>query len=205
MWMAASNCSVLMSKRGNQMKQLMLMFGWSATNRSRRGASQFDENVGAAATVITFVPSAYAIARWVATSSCTSVRRTSSRYRRPASVSTTRCRTRWNRRVPSCSSSCRIWRLTAPCVTCSSIAARVKLPWRAALSNASSATVVGRGVLVMINHHDETTTNRLATPNLSGEMAPQRRSGRGNMIIRRSACAILVASCTSCHSASLTF
>ena len=56
---------------------------------------------------------------------------------------------RWNSGTPSSSSSRRTWRLTAPWVTCSSSAARDRLPRRAAASKARRALSGGRSRLVM--------------------------------------------------------
>src|SRR5690606_15040634 len=64
--------------------------------------------------------------------------------RRPASVRRRRRPSRWNRATPSSSSSSRTWRLTAPWVTCSSAAARDRLPRRAAASKARRALRGGR-------------------------------------------------------------
>src|SRR5690606_33460777 len=65
--------------------------------------------------------------------------------RAPSAVSRTDRLKRSNRRRPRRISSAFTWRLTAPGVTPSSSAASRKLPWRAAASNARSATSGGVG------------------------------------------------------------
>ena len=119
------------------------MSGCVPAKRPRRPTSHFAAKSGEVLTV-----SAPEVRRRTRRSVPTAMRskasRTTARYSRPASVITRRWRSRWKSFVPSAASSAFTWWLTAPWVTQSSSAARVKLSLRAAASKALSAFSGGR-------------------------------------------------------------
>src|SRR5215467_9360390 len=119
------------------------MLGYSSAKRPRRLTNHLAAKSGDVLTV-----SAPELWRWSSRSVPSAMRSKASRrmvrYWRPASVMTRRWRSRLKSLTPSSNSKALTWWLTAPWVTNSSSAARVKLSWRAAASKAFNALSEGR-------------------------------------------------------------
>ena len=145
--MARSKPSSSKSKGWEREPIVIATSGLLSMKRRRRGISQRLPNVGNVATESDACDVPAETARTISCSDCCNRRRTSGRNLRPASESTTRLRMRSKSCIPVCASSSPICRLTALCVRLSSSAARVKLPCRAAHSNACRVTMSGTSLL----------------------------------------------------------
>src|SRR6516225_7337537 len=117
--------------------------GWLSANRPSRPTSHFAAKSGETLTVST-PERCRCVRRSVPSAIWSSASRTTPRYSRPASVMTSRWRSRLKSLSPSSVSSAFTCWLTAPGVTNSSSAARVKLLLRAAASKALTALSEGR-------------------------------------------------------------